>query len=349
MNNRLKISKFWQESEPAHPEQSETANELGTHLKLVPRRLPHLRLERILVPFDFSDSSALILRRLVPLAERSGAALHLVNIVPPELPRKGLENREFWVSEDRTAEAAQNIVDLWRDRIVRGRAKTYTSIRIGRRVEEILSKAKALEADLIVMTSRGYAGSNHPFMRSTAEQVSRHAPCPVLTIPESKLHDFGPDYDGFPPSVWKKILMPVDFSRCASKALKYAAAVAIENRAKLILLNAILDAEGSVGIPATNGAQQPAHFERDAERRLRVWVERELGIPLEFESSIWFGIASMYAVLLEARRSNADLIVMPTRNASRTKRFRVGSVKDAILRNTTCPVLSIHEDMHEYQ
>jgi nucleotide-binding universal stress UspA family protein len=44
-------------------------------------------------------------------------------------------------------------------------------------------EAKRLEADLIVMGTHGRTGLAHVLMRSSAESMTRRAPCPVLTVP----------------------------------------------------------------------------------------------------------------------------------------------------------------------
>jgi nucleotide-binding universal stress UspA family protein len=311
-------------------------------------QLPDLGLRRILVPFTFSDSSALLLRRLVPLAESTGAALHLLHVIEPASAKNATGWNARW-AKDTMADASQQTLNLWRDRIVRGRVAAYTRVSVGRRVDEIISRAENLATELIVMSTHGYSGISDLFLRSTAEQVTRHAPCPVLTLPERTLRERWPDYDGFPPSAWKRVLMPVDFSRRASRALKYASTLAIANQAKLVLLNIVLEGSICSGTPTTKGMPDSGQLEGVLEKRLRNWVSGELSFPLAFESAIWVGMPSAYAVLLEAQRAEIDLIVMPSRRAATERRFPVGIVKDAILRNALCPILSIHEEVRRPQ
>jgi hypothetical protein len=45
----------------------------------------------------------------------------------------------------------------------------------------IVDAAKKLDADLIIMSTRGRTGLAHVFIGSVAERVVRSAPCPVLT------------------------------------------------------------------------------------------------------------------------------------------------------------------------
>ena len=54
-------------------------------------------------------------------------------------------------------------------------------------IEAILASAREINADLIVMSTDGRAGLLDAFRGSHTERVLRHAPCPLLAIPESPL------------------------------------------------------------------------------------------------------------------------------------------------------------------
>jgi nucleotide-binding universal stress UspA family protein len=137
--------------------------------------------------------------------------------------------------------------------------------------------------------------------------------------------------------------MPVDFSTCASRALKYAAALSVENRAKLVLLNIMLEGPGATGSPGSSDEEHCRRLERRGKRRVQEWVKGQLRPPPEFETVIWAGIPSAYAVPLEAKLSKADLIVMPVRKASNSASSARRSITDIILRSASCPILSIQE------
>ena len=65
--------------------------------------------------------------------------------------------------------------------------KISAAVREGKPHEEICEAAKALGADLIVLTTHGYTGLKHVWLGSTAERVVRHALCPVLVVRATKL------------------------------------------------------------------------------------------------------------------------------------------------------------------
>ena len=97
-----------------------------------------------------------------------------------------------------------------------------------------------IEADLIVLPTRGLSRLKHVLLGSTAERVVRYAPCPVL-IPRGA---------GFKSITWngaagttgfklRKILVPVDFSNCSLAGVKYAARLAKDTGATLRLFHVV--------------------------------------------------------------------------------------------------------------
>jgi len=64
-----------------------------------------------------------------------------------------------------------------------------TAVRQNFVTEGILEVAREINADLIITTTRGEIGMKHLLLRSTAENVVRQAPCPVLVLHEEE-HDF---------------------------------------------------------------------------------------------------------------------------------------------------------------
>jgi hypothetical protein len=55
----------------------------GTEEVSIAPALSNLRLRTVVAPFDFSDVSAALLRRLIALAEASDATVHVVHVVEP--------------------------------------------------------------------------------------------------------------------------------------------------------------------------------------------------------------------------------------------------------------------------
>jgi nucleotide-binding universal stress UspA family protein len=61
-----------------------------------------------------------------------------------------------------------------------------THLRMGQVDLEIVALAEELQADLIVMGSRGLGGVRRALMGSVSDSVVRHAHCPVLVVRPKK-------------------------------------------------------------------------------------------------------------------------------------------------------------------
>ena len=142
-----------------------------------------MQITRILVPTDFSEHADTALQYALELARCFDAAVHLLNVVEDPLAAG------VWSSEIYTAEIAGLQVNLVRDAEKRLQAfvsehtETITcEVRRGPAATQILEAARELDADLIVMGTRGRTGLAHVLMGSVAERVVRLAHCPVLSL-----------------------------------------------------------------------------------------------------------------------------------------------------------------------
>ena len=142
--------------------------------------------KHILVPLDFSDTSARALEHAKILAERFDAALELLHVVPNPfmanaaslyvgmpLPQDFLNQLEQEARE--RLEATLTLTE-------RERFQARSVVRIGDPLFEIVDHARSEHVDLIVMGTHGRTGVSHLFLGSVAERVVRTAECPVLTV-----------------------------------------------------------------------------------------------------------------------------------------------------------------------
>jgi nucleotide-binding universal stress UspA family protein len=61
-------------------------------------------------------------------------------------------------------------------------------VRKGTACAQIAAAARELKADLILIASHGYTGLKRVLLGSTAEEVARRAPCPVLILRRRHVH-----------------------------------------------------------------------------------------------------------------------------------------------------------------
>jgi len=147
-----------------------------------------VRADRILVPVDFSPRSIGALRYAARFARTFGGKItvfHSLNLfaglVPSEYPitcdATYREVEETAQQEARKCLAEHVAADLADEAIVR----------TGLPLTEITAFAQAGKFDLIICATRSAAPLHHTLLGSTAEQIMRHADCPVLVVGDTAL------------------------------------------------------------------------------------------------------------------------------------------------------------------
>lgn len=144
--------------------------------------------------------------------------------------------------------------------------------------------------------------------------------------------------------MYKKILVPLDGSELAEKALPHAVAVAKGTGAEVTLLTVVQLTLGAVGtkleaIPEA-AAERKAALKAEAMVYLEK-VQRDLkgqGITAH-TASLEGDVAS--EVIAYAEREGFDLVAMATHGRSGIDRFVMGSIAEKVVRSTTKPVLLI--------
>lgn len=145
------------------------------------------RLERIVVPIDFSSLSKDAVPYATLLAKQFGAEILLLHVVErfpiDAILGRGLMNE---VTVPLMKQAEVNLEQMATELAQSTGVKTSAIVRDGSPFENICLAAKSLNADLIVLTTHGYTALKHVWLGSTAERVVRQAPCPVLVVRELK-------------------------------------------------------------------------------------------------------------------------------------------------------------------
>ena len=147
-----------------------------------------LRMQKILVPLDFSKASRKALKYAVPFAEQFGAKIVLLHVVEPVVyPATDLGY--LAIDETMLIDSAKKTMNHLAKSAIKPRLLERTLVRTGKPHQEIVATARGMKVDLIIITTHGYTGLKHAMLGSTAERVVRHAPCPVLTVREHE-HEF---------------------------------------------------------------------------------------------------------------------------------------------------------------
>jgi len=144
-----------------------------------------IRFQKILVPTDFSPASSQAVPYARELARLHQAEILLVHVM--ELPHyptlfEGTALVVPPIDETLRTQLSAQLEKSARDLAAESGVRCRAVLREGPATHELLACAKEENVDLVVIATHGYTGLKHMLLGSTAEQVVRHAGCPVLTI-----------------------------------------------------------------------------------------------------------------------------------------------------------------------
>lgn len=131
--------------------------------------------EDVLVPTGPDPSRKRVLEHALEIATTYGARLHVMHVC--DLVDRG----QFDEDED-PLESGRQLVDEIKQRAEGEGLETVGGIREGTPYEEILAYVEEAEVDLVVMGTHGKQGLTRVLLGSTAEEVLRRSPVPVLTV-----------------------------------------------------------------------------------------------------------------------------------------------------------------------
>jgi nucleotide-binding universal stress UspA family protein len=302
-----------------------------------------LQIKTILVPLDFSRASMQAFKYAIRLAEEFKGTIHLVHVQPTD----------ELTAISRAGGLMLNCADaiaLMQDRLdeVQSEKDQFQPdnchVVSGRAFEQICKLASEIEADLIILPTRGHGRLRHVILGSTAERVVRYAPCPVL-IPRGarfKSITWSGGADGTTGLRPRKILVPVDFSACSLAGVRYAARLAKDTGATLRLFHAVfpyaqvfaMDRVGADITPLTKNAMAMAR----AEMSELLGMSFLRGVRCETEIRTGPAIDQICG---ETKRDDIDLAVTSTHGRTGFKRAVIGSVAEHVVRYAECPVIIV--------
>jgi len=141
----------------------------------------HLKMQRLLVPVDFTPACLPALRYAARIAEQFGGTITLLHVVDCGALSDGV-NKPLLVksTEEVVKEATGQLEQLAAGEI--GQLPHTTEVRIGKPSEEIIRAAKSLDSDVVILAVHEYKGVQRIIHRHTSRQVENEAHCPVLTL-----------------------------------------------------------------------------------------------------------------------------------------------------------------------
>jgi universal stress protein A len=135
-----------------------------------------MKFDRVLFPVDFSDYSKKCLETAEGLLGKDHPKeLHFLHVL------RTPTDFAVWQGNP-LQEVSRWLGDVSQSFQHGGKAVRKTCVLTGHPATAICQYAAEHNCDAIVMATHGRTGLRHMLIGSTAEQVVRHAPCPVLTL-----------------------------------------------------------------------------------------------------------------------------------------------------------------------
>ncbi len=136
---------------------------------------------------------------------------------------------------------------------------------------------------------------------------------------------------------YRRILAPVEFDETSHAAIDTASRIAAANDGMVFLLHVVPMVVAPTGMP--NYVDIYKDQEKIAREKLEGIVQRR---PPDVKYELMTRIGDpAHEILTAERHVAADLIVLATHGRKGVKRVLLGSVAEAVLREATCPVLTV--------
>ena len=293
--------------------------------------------KNILFPTDYSACSDAAYPQAVFLARQYEAHLHLLHIdtLGAALPEE--EDPAIFDSELLTIRRKDVVYEseevILKNEMRNGVPVSETEMSSISAHEGILDYVERHNIDLVVLASHGKHGVERFLLGSTAEKVTRHAPCPVLSI---RCREFK---EPSLPELINSILVPVDFSDSSQLALRWAKNWAAMYDARIDLLH-VIDALTIPPVYKTGG--YIAHnidldLEQEIKQQLRNLDSDTKGPVPASRFDVWSGNAA--AEIIDYANRYSDMVIITSHGLTGLKHFLIGSVAEKITRRVQRPVL----------
>lgn len=290
-----------------------------------------LSIDRILWPTDLSKGAERAFPHAAVLAAWHDAGLHILNVREGGTQVREEMAEQFPLSNDTLVELLGRVGVPSQPIDLEDLAITQKQVDSTSPAEAIVAYSEKASVDLVVTGTHGRRGLRRLLLGSVAEEVLRTAPCPVLTVRAGEKNI----------SAWnvQNILVPVDFSEGADRAVKHANELARTYGAQITLLHAVEE----VMYPSAYGMEMadipgPDVLDR-VEGSLATMAREEIGYEHVVVDSM---IGYAPSVILDYEEEHdVDLIVISTHGRSGLERLLLGSVTERVVRRATCPVFVV--------
>lgn len=286
--------------------------------------LARTKFDNILYATDFSPAAAQAIPFVKKFAKHFQSKVVALHVRPPVF--NPMTQSNSWVPD---IEATEVLDEYHRQLLTENFAGIETKILIteGSIQEDLKEAIEKNNTDLVIIGTRGRTGLIKMLLGSTAEEIFRTVPCPVLTV--------GPHADNLKAQV-REILFATDFSTEPKAAVAYAVSLAQEFQARLTLLHVVPEPKTGELVGWHDVVESSRHLLQDlVPEEAKSWCKAEFlverGDPAE-------------RILDLANLREVDLIVLGAqreRGVPGSATHLSTSTAHKVVAHANCPVLTV--------
>jgi len=290
-------------------------------------------LRNVLCATDLSDSAPEAIAQAAEMAARDRARLVVIHVLAPPtaVPTTGVEVAPPVVDAEEVAAAAQDALDR---QVAASPAAAFASREVirgtGSISSEILRRAASLAADLVVVASHRHSALERILLGSTARDVVRHSPRPVLVAR--------------PRARRGTVAVATDMTPLSLPALRAAAEEARQRGASLLAVHClelsppVVGLGGAAVVPAPpDDPRSPQALKRAGEEQLATFLRLA---EVQAQAVVAEGPAAA-SLIAFAEQYGPELLAVGTSGKTGLKRVLLGSVAESVVAKAACSVLTV--------
>ncbi len=275
-------------------------------------------IEKILIPYDFSETAGLALEHAVFMAKFYKAEITLLHVI--EAPSFTAAIASAFTKSDFEEKVEGEVMDkmkeLANDIHHKAGIKVQVKTHNGKIYRSIVNVAEEIDANIIIMGTHGASGLQEFFMGSNAYRVVSESSCPVITV-QAHATKIG----------FKSIALPIDDSSASRQKVPMAAHLASKYGATVHIAGLMTSAND------------------DFVRKFRIKVEQveDYLDKFDVQHTTTFvsgdNLASM--TLNFVKDKNSDLMVIMTEQEFNITGLFLGTFAQQVVNHSKVPVLSV--------
>ena len=303
----------------------------------------------ILIATDGSEDASNALNFMLRFPFPRDSKMTVLTVVDdiPMLPAEldaldDVQNEALQLANARLQEEAEELVAREGGRLREDGWPGVTMVRNGSPVDEILTVAEEIDADLIVLGSHGTGRAKRFLLGSVSDRVMEYATCSVLIVKKKKGEAAPPEIEPGA-NVPYRILLAYDNSDVSHEALKLCSSLPLEASSEISVVSVM---------PLITAYRQDVRQHINS-----IWLQKKQIIQQELDSAVnsLQGVAANVSsqlreaenvsdeILNAAEDAGSDLIMFGCKDKGAIKKLLRGSITRRMARYAECTVWAVRK------